>query len=50
MKKNKDAEVLNVLKSVNLYFVKLQTKCALTSTDERCWKKVSNCLNKLKKE
>jgi len=31
-------EMLQALKSVNNYFIDLQSKCALTAPDERAWK------------
>lgn len=35
-----------ILEATNSYFVDLQNKCALTNSDERAWKLVSNVLNK----
>lgn len=39
-------EMFEALQSANNYFVDLQNKCALTSSDERAWKLISKAINK----
>ncbi|MFA6325431.1 MAG: hypothetical protein WCX46_04365 [Candidatus Paceibacterota bacterium] len=41
-------EMIKALKATNQYFINLQNKCALTSNDERAWKKISLILSKIK--
>ena len=44
--KKQNAEMTEVLRSVNAYFVQLQNRGGLTYKDENTWKKVSKILNK----
>jgi hypothetical protein len=39
-------DMLEALESANNYFVDLQNKCALTSSDEKAWKLISKAIKK----